>query len=154
MLPKRVVSELRKRAEEEGKTLVEFLVDITVKDPDKNVIASKYLEVAVELLEQAREELVKGDLRQANEKIWGAVTLAIKAHALAREGRRLRTHADLWVYKNRVAEELGDWVRHCFRDANAMHQNFYEGTATKEDVEDALECAEKLVKAIREKLGM
>ena len=39
-------------------------------------------------------------------------------------------------------------MRTAFLKADSMHKNFYEGLATKEDVEDALREAEKLVSAI------
>ncbi|WP_460025941.1 PaREP1 family protein [Infirmifilum sp. SLHALR2] len=78
--------------------------------------------------------------------------MAIKAHALARGGRRLESHRDLWLYKDEVARELGEWVRTAFLKADSMHRNFYEGLATKEDVEDSLREVEKLVSAISERV--
>jgi hypothetical protein len=92
----------------------------------------------MELLERAQAELRRGELRQASEKIWGACALANKAHALAKKGLRLESHADLWTYKDEVAEELGSWVRTAFKLVDSMHKNYYENLATREDVEDAL----------------
>ncbi len=148
LLPKVLVRELRGRASEAGVSLDEYLFDITIGSGDPDTAPRKYLEGARQLLEQAREELEKGDLRQASEKIWGACALAIKAHALARRRTRLMSHGELWRYKNEVARELGDWVRIAFKLADSMHKNFYEGLATREDVEDALREVEKLVEAI------
>ena len=91
---------------------------------------------------------MKGDLRQASEKIWSACALAIKAHALARRGMKLESHRDLWMYKNEIAKELGDWVRITFKLADSMHKNFYENLATKEDVEDVIKEVEKLVEKV------
>jgi len=54
------------------------------------------------------------------------------------------------LYKNEVARELRDWVRAAFLKADSMHKNFYEGLATREDVEDSLREVEKLVSAISE----
>jgi len=39
-------------------------------------------------------------------------------------------------------------VRAVFRQADSMHKNFYEGLATREDVEDSLKEVEKLVTTI------
>lgn len=147
-LPKVVVEELSKRASEAGMSIEEYLLDILVRDVDPSTGAEKYLEGAQQLLEQARQELESGDLRQASEKIWGACALAIKAHALARKGLRLESHRDLWIYKNEVARELGDWVRIAFKLADSMHKNFYEDLATREDVEDVLREVEKLIKSV------
>jgi len=115
--------------------------------------ATEYLEAARSLVKQAWEELERGDLRQASEKTWGACALAIKVHALARRGRRIESHRDLWVYKDEVAGELGEWVRTVFLKADSMHRNFYEGLATRSDVEDSLKGVEKLVSAISERIG-
>lgn len=139
---------LREKASSAGVSVEEFLFDILLRDVDPVVGAGKYLEGAEELLEEARKELEEGNLRQASEKIWDACALAIKAHALARKGVRLESHRDLWVYKNEVARELGEWVRIVFKLADSMHRNFYEGLATREDVEDVLREVEKLVESI------
>jgi PaREP1/PaREP8 domain containing family protein len=98
------------------------------------------------------QELQKGDLRQASEKVWGACALAIKAHAAARKRLVPKSHADLWLYKDEVANELGEWIRGAFLMADSMHKNFFEGLATAMDVAVALGEVEKLVKAIREVL--
>ena len=142
-----------RRAERAGISIEEYLLDMLMRDCDPETAVERYLAAARELVEQAREELVKGNLRQASEKIWGACALAIKAHALARRGKRIESYAELWTYKNEVAKELGDWVRIVFKLADSMHKNFYEGLATKEDVEDTLREVAKLVEAVARALG-
>jgi len=151
-LPKFIIEELKERAGRAGVTVEEYLLDILVGDIDPVEGASKYIRGAEELIEQARQELKKNDLRQASEKIWGACALAIKAHALAKKGIKLESHRDLWIYKNEVARELGEWVRTVFRQADSMHKNFYENLATREDVEDVLKEVEKLVTALSKTL--
>jgi len=141
---------VREAGEKHGMTLEEYIVDLLTKDLDPEERVREYIEAARSLITQAREELERGDLRQASEKIWGACALAIKAHALARKGLRLESHRELWLYKNEVARELGEWVRTAFLKADSMHKNFYEGLATREDVEDSLREVEKLVSAISE----
>ena len=141
------------RAARAGVSIEEYIIDIAARGLDPDEAAEKYLAGAKQLLEEARRELEKGDLRQASEKIWSACALAIEAHALAKKGARLESHKDLWVYKNEVAKELGEWVRTAFLKADSMHRNFYEGLATREDVEDALRDVEKLVKGVAESIG-
>jgi len=118
-------------------------------DPEQK--AKEYIESALSLIEQAREELEKGNFRQASEKIWGACALTIKAHA-AKKDLRLESHKDLWIYKNEIAKELGEWVRTVFLKADSMHKNFYEGLATREDVEDTLKEVEKLIRTIHDQI--
>jgi len=143
-----IAEKIRREAERLGLTPEEYLLDILTKDLDSGDRAGEYIEAAYDLIKQAWEEVEKGDLREAGEKIWGACALAIKAHSLVRRGRRLESHKDLWLYKNEVAKELGEWVRTAFLKADSMHKNFYEGLATREDVEDALREVERLVSAI------
>jgi hypothetical protein len=126
-IPKRLMQTLRRRAEELGVTPEEFLIELMVDAVDPGERPQAYIDAAREMLEQAKKELGSGDLRQASEKIWGAAALAVKAHAYARERRRLASHSELWQHKSMIAEELGEWVDDAWNAANAMHINFYEG---------------------------
>ncbi|MBS7653222.1 PaREP1 family protein [Candidatus Bathyarchaeota archaeon] len=146
-LPRSIFKEIEGRAWERGAT-IEYLIEALLRDSDPSASATVYLEGALQLLEQAEQELERGDLRQASEKIWGACALAIKAHALSKRGKRIESHRELWSYKNEVADEIGGWVRITFKLADSMHKNFYEDLATREDVEDVLKDVEKLVKAV------
>jgi len=147
-IPESIAKRIREAAERLGVTPEEYILDLVAKDLDPEERVREYIKDAHDLVAQAREELEKGDLRQASEKIWGTCALAIKAHAVTRRGLRLESHRDLWLYKNEVAKELGDWARAVFRQADSMHKNFYEGLATREDVEDSLREVERLVTAL------
>jgi hypothetical protein len=133
-IPERIAERIRREAEKQGLAPEEYILEAITRDLDPDERAREYIESASALLEQAKEELQKGDLRQASEKVWGACALAIKAHAAARKGLVLKSHADLWLYKDEVANDLGDWIRDAFLMADSMHKNFYEGLATAKDV--------------------
>ncbi len=149
VIPARIAERLRREARERGVCLEDLVLELLSKDMSDDERADSYVEAALALLEQAQEELAKGDLRQASEKVWGAAALAIKAHALAREGKRLTSHGGLWEHKENVAAELGEWVRDVWAHATSMHVNFYEGWATEADVREALRQVERLVRAVR-----
>ena len=151
-IPERIAERIRRKAEKQGLAPEEYILEAITRDLDPDERAREYIESASALLEQAKEELQKGDLRQASEKVWGACALAIKAHAAARKGLVLKSHADLWLYKDEVANELGEWISGAFLMADSMHKNFFEGLATAKDVTVALGEVETLVKAIREVL--
>jgi alkyl sulfatase BDS1-like metallo-beta-lactamase superfamily hydrolase len=151
-IPERITERIRREAEKQGLAPEEYVLKAITRDLDPDERAREYIESASALLEQAREELQKGDLRQASEKVWGACALAIEAHAAAKKGLVPKSHADLWLYKEEVANELGEWIRDAFLMADSMHKNFYEGLATAKDVTVAFGEVEKLVKAIREVL--
>jgi hypothetical protein len=90
---------------------------------------------------------------ETSEKIWRAAALAVKAHAYARERRRLASYAELWQHKSMIAEELGEWVNDAWNKANAMHINFYKGWADERSVERALGLVERFVEAVQRAIG-
>ena len=153
-LPAVIIEELRRISKREGQLVEEILIEVATRDLNPKDRGERYIRVARELLKRAKEELVRGDLRQASEKIWGAVALATKAHAYAKEGRRLASHGEIREYKDKIAERLGGWVIVAFQQASDMHTNFYEGWATRRDVEKAFEAAEKFVEAVSNDIGI
>lgn len=153
-IPRTILEELKRRAEERGLSLEEFLTEIGTQDLDPEDRAKKYIDVAMELINQAKEELMKNDLRQASEKTWCACALAIKAYALRKDKKVLTRHADLWRYKDKVIAELGEWVRDAWIYADAMYINFYEGEASRADVEKALKLVEDLIKTIMKNIRL
>ena len=148
----RLARRVREEAEKLSITIDEYLVELLVQnlDPDKRAV--EYIEAAQDLLREAREELEKGDVRQAAEKVWGAAALAIKAYAYWRDGRRLTSHGELWEHKRRLAKELGRWVHNSWANATEMHVCFYEGWCAREDIEDALEPVERLVREVASRI--
>ena len=149
VLPRRIAERLRREAEKLGVSLEEIVVEALSEGLDPKDRACDYIEAAMALLEQARGELARNDVRQAAEKAWGAAALAVKAYAWWRNGRRISSHGELWEQMRQMAKELGDWVREAWMFATSMHVCFYEGWCTQEDVEAALERIEKLVKEVK-----
>ena len=95
----------------------------------------QYSDTGHDFLERARTYLAEEDLLQASEKGWGAAAQMVKAAAEAR-GWRHRSHRDLHVTINRLAEETGDdEIGDLFDAANQLHTNFYEGWLPRETVE-------------------
>ncbi len=145
----RLAQRVREEAEKLGISVDEYVVELLSQGLDPRDRAIEYIEAAESLLGEAREELRKGDVRQAAEKTWGAVSLAVKAYAWWRERKRLTSHGELWRYIDIMAKEVGDWVRDAFHAGHAMHTCFYEGWCTDESVKASLNRVEKLVKEIK-----
>ena len=88
---------------------------------------NKYTRQANVYMTQASEELARGDLRQASEKAWGAVTQISKAVATQR-GWRHGTRSSFDEIIVRVLEETGDdEFPVLFGLADQLHVHFYEG---------------------------
>ena len=148
----RLAKRIREKAEKLGISVDEYLVELLSQDLDPRDRVREYIEAAEELLQEAREELGKGNVRQAAEKLWGAATLTVKAYAYWRDGKRLTSHGELWEYKRKLIKELGKWVHDSWANATEMHICFYEGWCSKEDIENALEAIEKLVREVASRI--
>ncbi|MGC8932409.1 MAG: PaREP1 family protein [Candidatus Methanodesulfokora sp.] len=90
--------------------MAEIIIEMLSSDLDPPQLSERCIEGSLDLINQAREELERGDLRQASEKIWESCALVIKAYAAWKHNRRIKSHAELWIYKDEVARELGSEV--------------------------------------------
>ena len=148
----RLARRVREEAERLGVSVDEYLVELLSQGLDPKDRAVEYVEAARELLKEAREELEKGNVRQAAEKLWGATALTIKAYAYWRDGKRVSSHGELWEYKRRLENELGEWVSDAWNAGNTMHVCFYEGWCTGKDVSTAYKRVERLVNEVTSKI--
>jgi len=84
VLPKSILEKFRRLAEAEGIQVEEFIVEKLISDLDPEVKVEPYWEMSKTYFKQAEEELAKGDLKQASEKLWDSAALAVKAIAYER----------------------------------------------------------------------
>ncbi len=152
VIPRRIIERLKKEAEKLGVSLDEYIVELSSRESDPRDKALEYVDAAYELIDQARSELTKSNIRHVAEKIWGAVALTIKAYAWWKEGKRLVSHRELWEYKDKLAEEYGEWIDIAWAQANSMHTCFYEGWCSRRSVEIALKHVERLVREISSRI--
>lgn len=71
VIPEKIAEKLGRGAEKLGLTPEEYVLEALVKSLDSEQGAREYIESALSLVERAEEEVKKGDLRRASEKIWG-----------------------------------------------------------------------------------
>ena len=110
-LSKRIAQHIREETSKPGITSEEYIIEFITQKLDPRNRAIEYIGIAKELLEHAKEELKRGNIRQAAEKIRGITALVVKAYAYWREGKRLASHYELWKYKDKIVDKLGEWVR-------------------------------------------
>ena len=104
-----------------------------------------YTQQSRQFLTQAKEELDKGDLVQASEKLWGASAQIVKAVA-QRRGWRHGSDRNLFEVVNWIAEETGDRsLRIAFQVVWGQHYNFYETGYPREFVENGIALGEEFV---------
>ena len=112
-----------------------------------------YQQSSQRFMTQARAELTQGDLQQASEKGWGAVTQLLKAIA-DRRGWEHNRHRHYLRIISRLRAETGDGdIRRLFNAASALHENFYENEMEYADVADGLEDVEALLFKLRPLAG-
>ncbi len=109
------------------------------------MVAQTYLAASRELLAQGREELARGDVRQASEKGWGAAAQMVKSVAEQR-GWEHRSHAALFNAVSSLVSETGDNdIGRLFHIASALHVNFYEDWDNAENVARGLDDVERFL---------
>ena len=113
--------------------------------------AERHRELSARLLDQAEEELRKGDLLQASEKAWGAVVHCV--NSIARErGWPVGSHRN--VNENALRLIRGPAYsehRRRLTTLNALHANFYEDYLADEMVQDGVADARELVRVLNER---
>ncbi|MEM3833722.1 MAG: PaREP1 family protein [Thermofilum sp.] len=107
-----------------------------------------YLKLHEKYLKETEELYAKGDLQQAGEKYWGAVTALLSAVAEKR-GLPHHSHRDYAEIIELLHEERGDAeLPRLFASAERLHANFYHGFLKMPSFEihrrDALKLVEKL----------
>ena len=96
-------------------------------------------------LEQAGEELARGDLRQASEKAWGAASQMVKA-AAEQHGWRHNSHRQLLIAASQLQERTGDMeLSRLFALAQSLHTHFYEGNLNADEVAEYLGATARFV---------
>ena len=109
----------------------------------------KYTEISQRLIQQAADELEKGDLVQASEKAWGAVATAVKSVA-ERRGWNHQRHALLFDVSGQIADEMGrPELRRLFRIVSSLHINFYEDWLDTVDVQIGIDDAKAYLEIIQ-----
>ena len=98
----------------------------------------RYEEISRRLLEQAREELDKGDILQASDKVWEAVTGVLKAHALQR-GWSCHTDNYLRDVARYVATEWNrEDLRAIYGYLEALYRRLWEREEETDEVQNWL----------------
>ena len=108
-----------------------------------------YVALSRQYIKQAGEELAREDYCQAGEKAWGAVSTAIKSISQQR-GWNHRHHRSIGDALRELADEFAgdfdnDQLKQWFAVVETMHENFYAGTFTEEEVANGVRRAQGLL---------
>ncbi len=135
-------------AKKKGKTVDEVILEYVAKDVDPSVRIEVYMKLYERYLREAEELYANGDLSQAGEKYWGAVTALINAIAEKR-GWSHYTHRDYAEAVERLSEELKEPLGRLFASVERLHANYYHNFLTKVNFEAHREDALKLIQRLK-----
>ena len=121
---------------------------IALPPPGKQT-SENHVAISHRFLDHAQKELNKGNRLQASEKIWGAMSHALKSIAEQR-GWEHPDHASSANIADQLGREFGRrkrfnaWVG----TGEGMHQNFYRNMYEVDTIQDAIEDAKSFVTAL------
>lgn len=104
-------------------------------EPGSATVADR-VQISRRLIQQARDELDRGDRLQATEKVWGALAQMLKAHGQQRGWLNLGSHRTV----GRIAQQLGAEyhvmaVLNAYIAADNGHRNFYDNEMSPPEID-------------------
>ncbi len=114
--------------------------------------AQEHRDISAQFLEHAQDEFRKGDLLQASEKAWGAVSHYVNSVARQR-GWPMGSHGRLIENANRLISrdtDQADHRRRLLRSLEGLHANFYQAFLDEDSVRGGIEDAKELIKALED----
>ena len=146
------VAEVLKKAAS-GRDVEEFLLELLAPRLDPPERINIYLALYEKYIKEAEELYSKGDLPQAGEKYWGAITALLNAVAEKR-GLPHYIHRDYAeIIETIYAETRDGEVLVGFRLAEGLHANFYHNFMKRESFELHREAVLKLAEKLKRLLG-
>ena len=111
--------------------------------------STRHRDISRVFLDHAENELKKGDLLQASEKAWGAISHYVKSVA-KEQGWPDDSHADVNRNARRLINLTDDPDANRLRliTMNTLHVNFYEEDLDGREVELGVEGSRKLIGAM------
>ncbi len=122
-----------------------WIANLQEQRENPEVITEQHRQTSQHFLEQARAELIAGDLAQASEKGWSATVQILKAVAEKRSWQHSR-HRDHHRVASRIRAETGDGdIRRLFAVASDLDENFYDNHLDATAVAESLDDVEALL---------
>jgi len=126
-ISKEIYELLIKIARKRGVTVNELILECISKNVDPKVKIEIYTKLHEKYLREAEELYNKGNIVQACEKYWGALTTLLSIIA-EKEGLPHYSHRDLRDVIEFLTEKTNDpEYSRLFSSAEALHANFYHG---------------------------
>ena len=94
------------------------------------------VQISERMIQQARDELERGDRLQATEKVWGALAQMLKAHGQQRGWLNLGGHRTVGHIARQLTDEYDDRrILTAYVGADNGHRNFYDNEMSPPEIE-------------------
>jgi hypothetical protein len=94
------------------------------------------VQISRRLIQQASDELNRGDRLQATEKVWGALAQMLKAHGQQRGWMNLGSHRTVGRIAQQLDAECSDLnIINAYVAADNGHRNFYDNEMSPPEIE-------------------
>ena len=116
------------------------------------VTAEQHREISAQFLDHAEDEFRKGDVLQASEKAWGAVSHYVNSVARQRKWP-MGSHKQLIENANKLIGRDPDHASHrrrILRSVEALHANFYQASLDEDSVREGIDDAKELIEALED----
>ena len=139
-------------ARRRGRSVEEVVVESIIKDLDPKARVEVYAKLHERYLREAEELYSRGDLAQAGEKYWGALTSLLNIVG-EREGLPHYTHRDLRdVVEFLAMRENDPEYSRLFSSAEALHANLHHNFMSEMSFKAHRDDAIKLIRKVKELL--
>ena len=97
------------------------------------------VQISRRLIQQAGDELQRGDRLQATEKVWGSLAQMLKAHGQQRGWLNLGSHRTVGRIAQQLGAEYAEFaVLNAYIAADNGHRNFYDNEMSPPEIEDII----------------
>lgn len=94
------------------------------------------VQISRRLIQQASDELERGDRLQATEKVWGALAQMLKAHGQHRGWLNMGSHRTVGYIARQLTDEYDDRrILTAYVAADNGHRNFYDNEMSPAEIE-------------------
>ncbi len=119
-----------------------------------NVSVADRVQISKRLIEQALEELDKGDRLQATEKVWGALAQMMKAHGQQRGWLNLGSHRTVGRIAQQLHAEYQEMdVANAYIAADNGHRNFYDNEMSPPEIAEIIVTVANVMPDLERALG-
>ena len=145
-----IIKLISKKAREKGVNINDYLLNLISKELNVNERIDLYLRLHDKYLKEAKTYERKGDILQAGEKYWEALTSLLNAIAEYRGWRHFH-HRDY----NDIIEKLSDELEmpelaRLFASAERLHSNYYHNFLRQKTFNIHKNDIEKLITKLKE----